>query len=1451
MSVMKRATVFLLVLAGLQMTGSLPAARAGSYVYSESQRTIRVCNLLLSGSGNAGYLPAQWNAGVFSVLNNRLDTKPAGWNFVNPLSPTVVTPEIKARYSSTMPLTAGQWVTKDMPCYWDVCLDEVTLSRLLQFDLVYLAIPAGRTVSFQPRERELLRKLVDSGAQLWIDWGGSGAAPFSASVCGKFFIASANFQTAGSRMPAGVGSRHHALLSYPFWLEQQEINSLGLPYAHGVVSDGSGHDPFPQVFVPVVRNGSGCPVVAAGSYGSGHVIMTSNDIGGDIVRPNFAAVSNPMFAASEDLKFAYNVAAWGSNYVTTYKDPAHSSASSQGPGAPLVQRWQYGGAGGTAGAAAVIYKGLVLFSDNAGKLHCFDGVPQEDLDGDGNPDDGEQDLSLGAPYDQIWQLSMGNGASGPTVCTWPGGPPFPAGTDVALVTNASGKVVGVPLTNPGGAAALPSFDLGSLSAAGSPTYHNGVVYAMDSEGNLCCYDPHPPSGPQEVWKVPQLPPGMTFGFDPRPSSPSVGWVQDPGTKAVDLMAYWLAGTNASTSGGTPSDRLVSAIFGVRNEPLTRLPGNLAANRYNNARNFLDPGSALWALTPDATDPEKYDCAEITATASSLPGQWQLPAALPSGVTAATPIYADYDMLRALPSNIGQNLRPRTVYTPKPDITGGGTPDWTTSGGSSTAALGPDGTVYLTGDRSNVSQLYAIQEFGPRFNLLAGQASVPQQSMDWTVYLGKVVDYNSGITYFPAIDYELDTVTNGSGVGLEAFDVSGPPAVTDDAVYVTAKGRDTLGNQCIVLFCFTRKWNFQVRLGDDVNFYDTAGNLLPVKVWQPNPFASGATNSPIQDAASIRSSAIDYDRRTITFDNFDNTNFQIGNGPGVISKWPVVAGVPVTVFVGGVAVPSNSDSMRNLRWYFVAYTRDTDCSKPLVPADRATGDVSPPTVLGDYVYFGTSQGFIYAVRTDVTPHRGKQVFGREPNYMAAHRCNPSVNPDAPSWADQKKWVAWQDKEASKAIITPLAGAGGLLAVVSDGGLAVYDSPATLIADNNRLLEVDAGSSIVWSLDGTVEPDFHRSDPNTVTAFSVKKTAFSRPSIVRNVEGNNMVVCDSGNNRIVRVDRGGTALREIRDFEDPLGLLPAGASRALSGPSDVRTWTSVEPDPILPSHPAAYVYHYLVVDRGNFRVLDLLVRYDQSGTPLPAEPGATLTPADRPPAVLNWISTSGGAGRLLRYETAQLVPGDYEKGDYYVLCAVSNYTVEDPSATAPAAALPDAPGGGIVKLDYGVRSSKGAWTYHPGRIVGATTSVADSGVNRPLANPRFFERFFEGKGGYHDIICDAAGVWELDDTAAVVWRLTSNRYKSDLGRGVPLRAASAKVLPNGRMLIANEFTGLGVSGNAFHGEVFEVDRKNASGAFADPTAITWSSPEVVPDGSGGVKQQITGSYLIEQPTFADRR
>ena len=1424
-------------LAALLIVSVAPAS-AATFNYAQGRRQIRACNLLLPGviEGNPDrdkidgklaqpYYARAANSGLLVRLNTSV-LKPAGWELMNPLAPPIVTPQIRARYENSVPLGAA--INKSMPAYWDVKLTDVTLSRLLQFDVVYMAVPEGISPLLDADMRNKLGKLVDSGAQLWIDWGGGVDVTFGDPRVGQGLMipdAALGFASGGTMVAQGLAG--HSLLRYPYRLNQFELTELGSQVG-SVTSGGVGA----AILAAVVRNGNGTPQIVAGPYGAGNLIMTARNIGGVLAAANPPPV--PFAAAA---KFAYNVIAMGGNYPTAYGSAAHSSYARQGPDAGLQARWS-AALPVAPGTSPVVCGGVVYVSGADGALYAFDATPEQDLDGNGNPDDGsDTSYRVGSGADLLWRSNLGGSLSTPTVCTWPGGDPVGApGTDAVLVASSTGDVhVVAAWPNPTGQSEVLFSIPPSSGPVPAPTYHNGIIYVTGGSAsgqpwmsaNLFCFDP---VAGQE-WRVPGPVNPTNYNLEARFCSPTVGWTSDTAGGAMDLMAYWVTGkTDPAVPGSDSNDRLLSALMAVRAEPLQATSADIVATRYSGQRSFAqdpaaaDPGYHLWTVDPQTGAPRDLTSQVNTSTFPPA-GQWQFK---PGQVMATWPIFADYRAAR-VPDDLGnpalaglQDFLPRDLYSPTPQpqaatATTYAINPWKTDKLGATAAMGPDGVLYIVGDRDvpngSASQISAVRDVGPR-NQQLDERPYPRQFLEWTAVLASVYDRVDMTTYYPATDFTPDTdnvAGNNSGEEpLDLFKITGPAAVTDDAVYVTAVGQGSSG-PAVALFAFERRPKFQIKLDSNVQLFDAEGNGLQVNLWQGNPFAIDlATGPPLLAAVGLRTSAIDYGRKTITFSNFEDAGL-------MMSGRPIVAGAPVHVYVNGVEV--GSDKFSNLRWYFIPY----------LGTQRLDGPVSPPAVIGNYVYFGVGDGpdgYVFSVRKDANPSREKQVFG--------------VAPEAGGEASKDVPEPIHVPNAG-ALDHPIAGAGGMVVASSNAGFTVLDSGATLIADSDRLIEVTGAGAAAWSLDAV-------DDGGVISTLS-------RPTVARIVNpadmvspitgGGEMIVCDSGNNRIVRVTRGGQVLGEIREFEDPLGLLSAGEPRTLANPRDVRFWELSEPDPVDPNHPIVRVEHFLVADRDNFRVLDLVVRYDlATGAVLSA--GGTGNPV-----AVNWVSASRSQGRMLRYETAQ--PFQTSAGEWDILSAVSNYTVTGESRG-------DEQGGGIVRLAYFNNPNPPAREYkHPGIISGFAPAIKNGGVQQRLVNPRFFERTWVAADDFVDLVCDNAGVWMLDSAANVIWGLSSDQYKNGLGqataagvvvnRGVPLRASSARLLPSGNILISNSYTGTNSCGQPFSGEVFEVNRT------ASPQQIVWCAPSigsVVPCGTGfGFTQQIARSYLIEQPSFADRR
>ena len=461
-------------------------ASADAVTYSTTKKTYKVGILLLDSAidlANPNRGPENPDPYVFYIADQRTDIKPQGWELDNPLAPGTVTTDIYDRWANRdpgHPYVVGQKVTKDMAAYWEVSLSKASETELSQYDLLF--ITNHRSWKLTPTDREKLRKVVDTGGVVWLEDCGN----MSIDPAGRFFLDELQFHGGGTGVSATAGpviyQPTHALLNTPFPLSFTEISNLGDKnygqfYLYSENAAGSGQinaAPNKEVLTTVVGNkaatdvntGLALPYIAAGSYGSGAVIATSGDSGCDI--NDYAGGTNSgsggnsgayagkelKTAHTEDLKFVYNMIAWGSANNTYRNNNRRTGSSFAAVSAPLNKSFDFS-TPGTPGASVVktnaaplISQGILYVSGVSGTnitLRAYDTQPDRDYDGDGNNDDGVQDLNQGAPYDEIWRWT------GPTAPTgagaiYPSAPVLATATiggqsgDMILITLPDGTV---------------------------------------------------------------------------------------------------------------------------------------------------------------------------------------------------------------------------------------------------------------------------------------------------------------------------------------------------------------------------------------------------------------------------------------------------------------------------------------------------------------------------------------------------------------------------------------------------------------------------------------------------------------------------------------------------------------------------------------------------------------------------------------------------------------------------------------------------------------------------------------------------------------------------------------------------------------------------------------------------------------------------------------------------
>ncbi|MFN3689314.1 MAG: hypothetical protein ACK4UU_00130, partial [Fimbriimonadales bacterium] len=389
---------------------------------------------------------------TFYAMERRSDLKPLGLVFRNPYA------------------LAG--TTRNQASYWLVDVSRLSDSQLARYQILLISRTnwGGMTVEI----REKLRRFVDSGGVLWIDYPQQGAT-------GELWFP--RVAPVANTAPINIVNLNHPLLRGYYTLTPAEVASLGLRgrgFGGGAL-DISANLPVLQIVTAVNAN---TPVIAAATYGSGRIIVSAAGIAAAINAPMVRSDGSPTNQAREyrldavpdlELKFAYNIIRWAGSGISDAFNQRRANAVADQYGAPLAVRWRdrnttYSLQNG----APVIYGGLV-FVISGNRLICYDAVPKRDLDGDGRADDGILDFEQGERFDKVWEANLGGSASPPVVVETPQGLQVVVvvGTEVrgywALPRDAQGRIPPVgqqvwSLSSPAPSASTPTTADGQIPA---------------------------------------------------------------------------------------------------------------------------------------------------------------------------------------------------------------------------------------------------------------------------------------------------------------------------------------------------------------------------------------------------------------------------------------------------------------------------------------------------------------------------------------------------------------------------------------------------------------------------------------------------------------------------------------------------------------------------------------------------------------------------------------------------------------------------------------------------------------------------------------------------------------------------------------------------------------------------------------------------------------------------
>jgi outer membrane protein assembly factor BamB len=1363
-------------------------------------------------------------------------------------------------------------LNKNMGAYWEVPLHETSSEQLAQYDVLYMPPLDDPYNNVSVEDRDKLMRAVDSGVTLWLDNKGSGS--YAAPSATKVFVQT-TFRAAATTSPIS-GDPLNPLLSSPYPLQPRELRALGrgagildfridsrqatlMPAIWSGSRMVAGYIPYGQGAIVVTASGIGDGLTS----GFGAVAGSDTQFRGRNTGP--VSGSDTRFISSARLKFLVNLISLSFNSPQTGRGPRHSSESRQQVYVPLGRKWNWPlkDAGNFAGSVPpfvsdpAVWSGVVVAACADGNLYCFDSEPERDLDGDGNPDDGVRNPDL-AGVDIIWKVPI------PTkVCSSVTLVPAIDGFGYAVVMLSDGRVMGVRVLPRSGFGASisknnnPEVITRKINKFGdfptalhrrqaawlpyetqtyripAPVYWGGRLFVVGVRketdniqqlgiGAVAELSTSTNAGQflQQRWMFPDetvnltaIPANQTKLGIPS-ATPTVATIRDKGySGATDvlLLVPTLSIREALDNLPLRQESKVWAFpIATRGERLvtgapdggayTRFSGNDAIqvdestivvtaggqSSYSGNTMLIDPGNRRQYVLA-TMNLSGFDV--VRADYDYLPGKPLPDVGYTNGYSARWSLSAYYDY------TLSTDPRFLEILT-SPVVT-------------------PSGGVYfVASDCGNGSgrgpEIRGYEMATPSININPQQTPSlipPASQMRMTFY------YNVGVC----------ATSLGAQVAPERV-VLGTPATDRGLLFVpTATFADASGSQS---------------RGEVLGFHvenTKFGLLLKGPVSLENSGISILIRNPITGEQQTVSSAS-------TMWDVENVTVQ-GQLRGLITFRMLSAGTGAPAI--DLACPQTINVTFNL-------------------LDPTTGQSVPDTDLAPQVYYSTPRGSGTdrsllmafsasvpsqrgAIRTNVCVAGGNVFVGADdgqvytmPVPTAAEVLLSGANvgamrPATFPWLGEVASIPnpWPPLEGLRA--TPVV-ANDMLVQNTRAGLYTFYSPKTLITDGNRVLEVvaafdpksgsggitgftPAGSEVVWSLDSTTQtrdwgPPGRGQAPFAETELVVPRVrSLNRPTMAIRVNSINTLIADTGNNRVVEVDRSGLVVSETTEFADPDGLLEPNEPTTLNAPTSVQRWETYMYDD--EGRVAGRTIHTLICDSGNNRILEIVSRFSPD-------------PAQWQDNVLAWIGRAPKGQTLTFYQAQRepfYKPGDDRHGslDYgRTIASVVNATVNSAEVRLDEAPYnnvklgePPTPGGSIVILGGILDEGKDA----TGRTVSAAGKIVyylnrmrygASGKVFPLARPVFFQRYTTGEGAFEwrlmmtdgtnvfELVkraADEAGIAEIPkDSIPLVGNMKLGDISGTLGNGGQLGTGGytsgtvmAQRLGNGNVLMVNRQTG----------------------------------------------------------------
>ncbi|HEY3268199.1 MAG TPA: PQQ-binding-like beta-propeller repeat protein [Armatimonadota bacterium] len=1368
-------------------------------------------------------------------------------------------------------------------------------------------------------DREKLRRAVDGGAVLWLDNVAptvtTAPGPTKVFIQPTFAVGAAGSQNqvgdtlnALMNAPNPLTAREIRRLGRNNY--RTNIGNIITDGAEGFAADVLKSSLEWKTVVQTAIGGK--PTVAVASYGQGAVVVTSRGVGAELSQ-GFRSGGDARFIPTAELKFLVNLIAYRFQSPQSGMGPRHASGSRQDLNSPLGSKWQFPAKYGQGYAATdspfvsdpVVWNGILYAATSDGFLRAYDLDPTRDLDGDGNPNDGLQDGTYPG-CDILWQAKLPGPACSSLVVADNENKPVLYGMlqdgrafNADAMPRVGGRISGTPRINVAtvdGFGAYPKLFENRMTtttfAPGeekvyripAPVMYNGRLFVVgqrknpDAAKGIGAVAELDPSSLRTLWECPDGTTDTAATVDSQsrmglPSAtPTIAAIPDKGySGATDIMLIvpTLSIRSTDNVGALQASRIMAFPIGVRGE---KLQFNGAADTANWGFNTRFAGAtAIQTTKPicyDSSGTKYTGTMRVDATSGLNRMYVDLTGNLPP-LEDVNDLRADYDFIPQMPADKFRGYNARWSFDAWSYILGTVNKFMEIT---TTPVVDSDGGIY-----------FVASDFGDGGNqppIITG-VTMRQQSLGFNVL--------NNPRYLPPLNNPQLTFIYSMGTS------TGTPSGTPVPQPVT------LGTAAVdrgILYVPWGSWNASssaASSGGVTGFFvkgTTFGLLLHGPV------------DPAQKSSVLISQRNRFtgDLQQVGYGVFDVDNINYGNQlRGLITFRTLSSGVgapaidlsrPADILVSyqmldvltGTSTPQQNDipdvyykTLRgegfnpNVLLAFDATVPGATSANGVASGRAIRTGV---TVSGGSIYAGSDSGDVWTVPlpTDLevvgflttgSPTSRTMLPATFPNLTVSAGFGTAGYPTDPKFAMRANPVI----------------CSGTLIMNSPVGMYTFYSPRTLITDANRVLEVvsdyskpdkatpgvaeRAGSAVVWSLDSTVQaidfgtPGIGPEHPpwGGVALNPLIEKSLNQPTMAIRVNTTNTLICDTGNNRVVEVDRSGRVVWQVTEVADPYGLLGANESHALNSPTSVQRWESYSFDEegVVP----AREQHTLVADYGNNRILEIVSRFS---------PDAATQASN----IVVWVG-NGPEGAGYKFYQAQREalhkPGDPNDGsmDYgRTIASVVNVSVNTADiqlAEMPGARTnrPATPGGSIVILSGLKDAIGGTDVGRRGRVVWFLNRMQyeKTTTEFPLTRPVYFDHFTTGVGAFdwRVTVTDGQNVFDLwpdlskpgvgiipvglDGPLLAYRTMDQSSASTGVGTsGLTVGTVMAKHMANGDILIVNQKTGNVVeySPRAMVAALQLPPGKDRDDALLN--AFRFTAPP------------ISGTAALTRPTFADR-